>query len=367
MLTFDHVTPFGSLGALVSSPAIKTLQGFLLEKGQLKAERVTGEMNDATMAAIYQLLRDNIDVISKIKALPDTARKGVEAVQSILKAADGAIRTLTLQQVGLKMLLQNFSAAIDIARGFSAEKAAQLTAKRDEVYNAVGKEAAGIEKGLRLAMAVQAFVAPATGTTTPTGSGSSSIWSQIRMPQLPATFRTAAAVKTAAAAAPSATATAPSATATATAALPFVGCVFRYNKTRKKYVIYCRPSGGLGVADMDDNCLYGACALGGTLGQVAVTPPPPEGMVETSAVDSRAEAGGATDGGEENVPLYKRPWFWASVAGAAAVGAGGVVLWRRKRAPTAGQFAEAYGRRSYGGLGRRAWNARRGRAYYDWY
>jgi hypothetical protein len=357
MITFGHVTQFGALGALTSSADIRALQDFLAKQNQLAAAQVTGQMNDATMATVYRLLVENLGVIAKLDVLPSEVRTPISTVRSVITLADKAIKGITFDKINLKDVITNFSKAIGLVRaaGFLnaslANAANKVEAKRDEVYNAVGKQAKWIEKGLRAALAVTALVTPGTSTGTSAGTpGKMTFDPRLVLQTLVKAGGTAATTP-----------------ATATAALPFVGCVFRYNKTRKKYVIYCRPSGGLGVADMDDNCLYGACALGGTLGQVAVTPPPPEGMVETSAVDSRAEAGGATDGGEENVPLYKRPWFWASVAGAAAVGAGGVVLWRRKRAPTAGQFAEAYGRRSYGGLGRRAWNARRGRAYYDWY
>lgn len=125
----------------------------------------------------------------------------------------------------------------------------------------------------------------------------------------------------------------PSVAVTPTAAQgKFVGCVYRYNKTRKKYVIYCKSG-----------------ALAG-FGQ-AVTPPPPEGLVEVAAVDAPSEAAGAQDAGQEDVPFYKKTWFWATVGGVAVVGTGGVFLWRRKSKKAAAAPA-AFGRR-YGYHGRR--------------
>jgi hypothetical protein len=330
MITFGQVSQFG---ALATYPEVRALQQFLAQQGKLAASQVTGQMDDATMSVLYSLLRENLAFVAKLDALPSEVRAPIRLVRTAIEGGDSLIKTATFGKITLKQLIDNFAKAMQIANAavglgvISQSTVDKIVAKRDEIYNTVGGQAKWIQKGLAIAMGLAAMSADAGGGAgaTPGGKVAVIFPGLLTVPatQVPST--------------------------TPAKAVPFVGCVFRYNKTRKKYVIYCRPNAanGLGVADERGECLYGSCELGA---DTAVTPPPPPGMVETAAVDSPTEAGAAAPAGEEDVPLYKRPLFWVAVAGAAAVGAGGVVLWRRKSkapAPAAGfgRFRPPY--RSY--------------------
>lgn len=73
----------------------------------------------------------------------------------------------------------------------------------------------------------------------------------------------------------------------------YVGCFVRFNRTKKLYSIYCPTTrNGLGEA--------------------------PAGTTLTAQVTTKEEAGQAKQLSDESDPIYKRPWFWIVLGGAAA-------------------------------------------------
>src|SRR5574342_402799 len=96
MLTTQYNgTNFAGLGALVSSAATAELQRYLASIGKLAQSNVTGVMNDATMAVIYNMFVQSAATVAKIPLLPQSVRDGISKVTSALKAADDKIRSVS--------------------------------------------------------------------------------------------------------------------------------------------------------------------------------------------------------------------------------------------------------------------------------
>jgi len=118
-----------------------------------------------------------------------------------------------------------------------------------------------------------------------------------------------------------------------------VGSIQWLDVTKGKWIIAI-PIGtsisgfaGYGVADQWGDCIFGDC---GSLGQDAGATHQPAEETDAPApgVTTVSEKDGKERTGQGSKSLFKKPMFWAAVAGGAAVlGTGGYFLLRRKRTP----------------------------------
>jgi hypothetical protein len=98
-------------------------------------------------------------------------------------------------------------------------------------------------------------------------------------------------------------------------------CRTRYNASQHMWAVYC-PKNMVAKS--------GLAGMFGALADVAVTPPPPDGMVKV-ADETEQPTGATPDGQEQDQPFYKNWKFWAAVGGGVAVLGGGSYLIFRRR------------------------------------
>jgi hypothetical protein len=103
------------------------------------------------------------------------------------------------------------------------------------------------------------------------------------------------------------------------------GCTSRFHKTRRTFSVYC-PVGWVAPQNTSVQLGHGFGA--------DVTPPPPPNMIKVAdevAEPPEAPANGATE--DDVKPFYKNWKFWAiALTAVAAIGAGGFVIYRRRKA-----------------------------------
>lgn len=349
----QYTTSFGAFGAFgaASLAEVKTLQQTLKNVGKTggNVTKVNGAIDGYTLAAMYEVIRDQAGPKGGAMAalISQGASSAIQTVFQKLQDLDAKLSKVPLISLSIPALLRDsskISLLTDVVDGTCSapgipgcstarEVASKIRAAIQTFWDTMSNGVPTINKVMR-------FLVPSAAPEQPPGAptaeqppgGATSL--AINKGALLRNLTKVQVGPTAQKADTAQKAGASSTTASSAAQGKFVGCLYRYNKTRKKYVIYCR-SNGLGVATINGTCLYGSCD---NLGADAVTPPPPSGYTETAAVDSPADTGGSQSAGEEDVVLYKKPWFWAAIGGVVVVGAGGVFLWRRKKAAAPSGF-----------------------------
>lgn len=299
-------TNFGGLGALVSSAATAELQRYLASIGKLSQSNVTGVMNDATMAVIYNMLVESAATVGKIPLLPANIRSGITTVTNALKAADDKIRSISFGQASLSSVFNNWATINAAVRIISSSAADAMAAAREAVYNTVANASSTI------LAAVKVFYPPAStsGATQP----SSALISQLISP-IKAVFATQG----------TATTTPPAGQQTFPA-----GTIYAFSKKIGKYRIAIPRvvGGGLGIeqSGVFGDCVFGDCGLGAaaTMTEVAPSSTPPPNGVPTTETELEKRTG--------TLPLYKNWMFWAAVGGGVAVvGTGTALLLHRRK------------------------------------
>jgi hypothetical protein len=305
-------------GAIASTAATTSLQNYLKSIGRYSGT-VTGVMNDATMAAIFDLFIATAATVGKIPLLPSDVRDGINKVVGALKDADNKIKSITFGQVGLSSVIKNWTNIQAAVRLISSSAADAVLSARDAVYNAVASQAGIIEKALRI------FFPPAQpqpgATTTSTGVKTSILAPIVGQFLTPG----------------GAAATTPGGPGKYPA-----GSIARFNVKRNLWSIYvpigAKVGGGLGLGIFGDgDCLYGNCH-----GLGADEPPPGtvKGGEEVQPVDPKSGQAIPQDPKKEGVPFYKKPLFWAAVGGGVLViGGGTTFMLMRRRKKTAAASA----------------------------
>ena len=293
----------GQLGALVSSAATADLQRYLASIGKLAQASVTGVMNDATMAVIYNMLVSSAATVGKIPLLPQNIRDGITKVTSALKSADDKIRSVSFGQASLSSVFGNWATINAAVRLISSSAADAMAAARENVYNAVAGYASTV------LAAVQIFFPPAStgGATQP----SSQLLTQLLSPVQ--TYFMAQGTST-----------------TPTSQSYPTGTIYAFSSKMGRYRIAIPKvfGGGLGIeqSGVFGDCVFGDCGLGAaaTMTEVAPSTTPPAGGIPTTETELEKRTG--------TLPLYKKWQFWAAVGGGVAVvGTGTALLMRRKK------------------------------------
>jgi hypothetical protein len=292
----------GSLGALMSSSAITSLQNYLKTVGRYSGT-VTGAMNDATMAAVFDMLISSAATVAKIPLLPSDIRGGINTVVNALKTADSKIKSVSFGQASLSSVIRNWATINAAVRVVSSSAADAMASARESVYNAVGGYASTIERAARI------FFPPTSPTTTAAST----------------TMSPTSAMAIMTAISPGKAAAAASASATTFPA----GTLYAWSKKIGKYIVAIPKTSGLGsvgIMGTFGNCIFGDCGLGATATHTLVAPmsaPPPGG---TPTTETKVEAATGT------LPIYKKWWFWTAIGGGVAVaGTGTALIMRRKR------------------------------------
>lgn len=315
---------FGGFGAAMSSPAIKSLQTYLVNLKKLPAAKADGVMNDATMAVIFDMFVATSDVASKLPLLdkvPDL-KSGITKVIKALKDADTEIKNVTFGFASLSTVISQFTtitavvrASVNAISGGAGDTAANAMLKvRDTIFNAIGGQADLIQKAFQIFFPAAAGTPGATTGTTSGGRRLTHISTDVMQ-----NLTTVSLVK----------------------APTKAGTIYAFSKKLGKYRVAVPKAAvtapGLGIAQ--DGALGGECIFGdcGGLGQdasatftetapSATVPPAPARQVTESELEKLT---GTT-------PFYKKPLFWiATVGGVAAVGGGYWYVRRRRVAPAA--------------------------------
>jgi len=308
MLTTQYNgTNFGGLGALVSSAATAELQKYLASIGKLGQANVTGVMNDATMAVIYNMLVQSAATVGKIPLLPSNIRSGITTVTNALQSADSKIKSVTFGQASLSSVFSNWAtinAAIRLIPSVGAGAADAMAAAREAVYNTVAGASSTI------LAAVKVFFPPTS--TAATQPSTQQILQVLQPVQGYFTSQGTATTTTPAQSYPS-------------------GTIYAFSKKIGRYRIAIPRAYGSGLGIQQDgvfgDCVFGDCGLGAaaTMTEVAPSSTPPAGGVPTTETELEKRTG--------TLPLYKKWEFWAAVGGGiAVVGTGTALLMRRKKA-----------------------------------
>ena len=311
---------FGAFGTIQSTAGTAALQNYLKSIGKLSQSSVTGVMNDATMAVIFNLLIESAATVGKIPLLPADVRNGITTVTNALKSADSKIKSVSFGQASLSSVIRNWltiNALVRAIPNVGPGAADAMAAAREAVYNAVAGQASIIEKAVRI------FFPPAQPTTG-TVTTATAIPIQQLVTMIPG-------IKIAPGASPGTPgATAPGAAAAVPSGTIFARSVKFPGRIR---VAIPRSAGGLGgIGLMSDgvfgDCIFGDCGnLGATAPFVETAPvtAPPAGGREVTEKDLEKQTG--------QTPFFKKPLFWAAVAGGAVVIGGGsyFLIRRRKR------------------------------------
>jgi len=291
----------GQLGALVSSAATADLQKYLASIGKLGQSNVTGVMNDATMAVIYNMLVQSAATVGKIPLLPQNIRDGITKVTSALKSADDKIRSVSFGQASLSSVFGNWATINAAVRLISSSAADAMASARESVYNAVAGYASTV------LAAVKVFFPPAStaGATQPNAQMLTALLQPVQ-----AYFST-------------------STTPSSTQSYP-TGTIYAFSSKMGRYRIAIPKifGGGLGIQQdgVFGDCVFGDCGLGAaaTMTEVAPSTTPPAGGIPTTETELEKRTG--------TLPIYKRWEFWAAVGGGVAViGTGTALLMRRKK------------------------------------
>lgn len=298
-------TNFGGLGALVSSAATAELQRYLASIGKLSQSNVTGVMNDATMAVIFNLLVSSAATVAKIPLLPQDIRNGISTVTGALQSADNKIKSVTFGMASLSSVLGNWATINAAVRAVSSSAADAMAAAREAVYNTVASASSTI------LAAVKVFFPPTTtsGATQPSSALISQLISPIKLTM----------------------ATGVVATATPAGQQSFpAGTIYAFSKKIGKYRIAIPKGmgGGLGIeqSGVFGDCVFGDCGLGAaaTMTEVAPSSTPPPNGVPTTETELEKRTG--------TLPFYKNWMFWAAVGGGVAVvGTGTALLLHRRK------------------------------------
>ena len=298
---------FGDLGAIQSTAGTAALQNYLKSIGKY-AGTVTGVMNDATMAVIFNALIESAATIVKIPLLPANIRGGITTVVNTLKSADSKIRNATWGQATLASVIRNWiniNALVRLIPNVGPGAADAMATARDAVYNAVASQAGIIQQAMAI---FTAPTQPAPGTVT-----SDTTAQLMFLPGMQFQVSPQGSAPGTAPAVPSGTIWARS--------MKFPG---RIRVAIPKLV------GGLGsIGVMSDgvfgNCIFGDCGLGATAMFVEQAPvtTPPTGGTEVTEKELEKRTG--------QTPIYKKPLFWVAVAGGVVVVGGGSYWFIRRR------------------------------------
>jgi len=292
----------GQLGALVSSAATADLQRYLASIGKLGASNVTGVMNDATMAVIYNMLVQSAATVGKIPLLPQNIRDGITKVTSALKSADDKIRSVSFGQASLSSVFGNWATINAAVRLISSSAADAMASARESVYNAVAGYASTV------LAAVKIFFPPAStsGATQPSTALLTQLYQPIQAFMAQGTTPSAGQQ------------TYPT------------GTIYAFSSKMGRYRIAIPKvyGGGLGIQQdgVFGDCVFGDCGLGATATMTEVAPAttPPAGGTPTTETELEKRTG--------TLPLYKKWQFWTAIGGGVAViGTGTALLMRRKR------------------------------------
>jgi len=284
MLHTQFYSPTGAaLGTLASSVAITDLQRYLASIGKINSSDITGVMNDHTMGAIVLTLIGSADTVSKIPLLPADVRGTIQSIVSDLKSADSTIRDKTFNIASLSTMVSNWTNvqslvrvgvnAISSGKGDAAADA--MNTVREQIYNKVGAAAGALKA---------AFAVLYQG-----GAGNWRLQQALHAMQNNAQL----------------------------VAVPGAGSgvtIYAWSPKRNMFRVAVPNPGGLGWSVVD-----GAAAFT----EVAPTAAAPSTATQITETEFDAKTG--------QLPFYKKPWFWLTVAGGVVAVGGGYVIYRRKK------------------------------------
>jgi len=284
MLHTQFYSPTGAaLGTLASSVAITDLQRYLQGLGLIGTADITGVMNDRTMGAIVMTLIGSADTVSKIPLLPADVRGTIQSIVSDLKSADATIRDKTFNIASLSTMVSNWTNvqsivragvnAISSGKGDAAADAMNLV--REQIYNKVGAAAGA----LKAAFAVLY-------------KGSAVNW---RLQNALRVMNNAQFVVAAPGAGSGVT-------------------IYAWSPKRNMFRVAVPHSAGFGWSVVDGTAAF-------TEVTSAATAPTTAAQVTETEFDAKT---GQT-------PIYKKAWFWLTVAGSVVAVGGGYVIYRRKK------------------------------------
>jgi hypothetical protein len=328
---------FGTLGA---AGTVRDIQTRLAALGKISSSNIdpNGIINDATVAALYKLAFEDVVKVQNVAgSISGDVATAIGYIVSILNG----INSLLCCGITPDDLFKNWGTSLTVIRAAAAtadivqdpDHAAQLRAAADKLeatratlYNGIAGRADQILKVMNILNPP-----PTTGTQPPPLNPKAALLATIR-PQT----QVMQMIAVASSAAPGTTST--------PGALPVIPGTIWARSTKFPGMIRIaipRPVGGGfgGIGLMSDgvfgNCIFGNC---GSSGLGAAAP-----LVEQAKIPAPAP-GAPLPGGQEvaetelekqtgQTPFYKKPLFWAAIAGGVVVVGGGSywLIRRRKR------------------------------------